>query len=1572
MILDKMESGEDINLPQFSQPLCTALQIALVELLRSFHITPAAVVGHSSGEIAAAYAVGALSLDSACRVAYHRGRLSGQLAALLTASANPGAMMSANLQEGQVRAYVDKFLPGADVYIACVNSPSNVTLAGSETEIDLLKYCLDDDGIFAQKINTGIAYHTSVMQEVASEYVSCLDDLRESGLDYNPTLMVSSVTGQKITAMELLTAQYWADNLTSPVRFVDALQYLAQAAPKLDGIRALSDYIEIGPHGALRRPVTETLSEIPNYGEFKYVSVLSKLLPSLKSTMEVAGHLFTRGYPVCVTAVNQHTASVSTATILAEMPKYPFDRSRRYWYESRLSRDWRLRGAAPRSVLGIRATDWNPLEPRWRKMLSIQETPWIADHVVDRVIVFPAAGMIVMALEAVNQSVQSQKTLSGYLVKEVTFSSPIFVNPEEKTEVVTQLRPIKQAYEREALRFEVVIFSLGDDGSWTECCKAIVHAQLTASGESEIDGGYEARAKEECCFSSYKEAKLSCTNQVVQQDFYEWLDKQGLFYGEAFALSKDIFWDGGERCIARVDNSEDPYQGVVHPTVLDNCLQLCCTAPSEGMKKTLSTFIPSHVGDLWVSATGWQHPQTSGVQIMTQSKLNISSTRLNCSITALSDVGKLLCHAKYVGMSAVAGKASKVEGQKRLLHSIDWKPQLSLLTTQQLSRYCAVESADDEDWAIEYCISLEDTIRTRLARILPELQASVGPQTQDHLKRFVSWVERQLYQTMGKTIDEFSDEKVSLELERLREIRPSWRLYIDVLQSLPSIIRNETDALDLLFTTPVAQDLYDEFFSRTCNQKLFSYLELAIHQKPDQKILEVGAGTGGMTNQILAMLHLIEQRTGGTAFREYVYTDISPAYFEGARTRFADYRSRMSFKTLDLENDISATIEPGSCDMILAGSVLHATKNLSGTLRNLRRALKPGGQLVFLEITQAPECFAMSFGFGILPGWWCAEEKSRVWCPTITEVQWDVLLRDTGFSGNELVVKDYEDARANYVSIITSTADRTPHAVPKRSRVLLVVSDDDKEQKFLASALSRGVFDIPIYDPVVFTLSQIEEAEVHATDQVLFLADINGSILAEPSDDMFQVIQNWIQQSKQLLWVTASSVSERHFPHTGIKDGLLRVIRAENNSKRIVSLTLENKPFDVQTCQQYIMQVFCAAFEDASPELEYIVRDAKVLTGRLVLDVDLNKEMNGSISPETKYAAWLPGPPLKLHVGTRGSLESLCFIEDEHRNELGSTEIEIENQAWAVGFRDVFGALGRLDENEFGTDCAGVIKRVGFQCKKLRPGDRVCTSMFGCMRTYVHCDELDAFKIPDTLSLEEACGVINPVMTAWYALADVARLQKGEKVLIHAASGGTGQVAIQVAQMLGAEVFATVGYNHKKQLLIDEYGIPPSNIFYSRDLSFVQGIMRVTNGYGVDVVLNSLVGEGLKSSWECVAPYGRFIEIGKADIYANAPLPMASFANNRTFAAVDLRDLAFHRQKVSKALFHKTMELVREGAIYCPKPLHKFPVSAIEDSFRYLQSGKSSGRIIVTIEHSDQVPVCSNNFPDFIYLADTS
>ncbi|KAK0610048.1 KR domain-containing protein [Bombardia bombarda] len=211
-------------------------------------------------------------------------------------------------------------------------------------------------------------------------------------------------------------------------------------------------------------------------------------------------------------------------------------------------------------------------------------------------------------------------------------------------------------------------------------------------------------------------------------------------------------------------------------------------------------------------------------------------------------------------------------------------------------------------------------------------------------------------------------------------------------------------------------------------------------------------------------------------------------------------------------------------------------------------------------------------------------------------------------------------------------------------------------------------------------------------------------------------------------------------------------------------------------------------------------------------------------------------------------------------------------------------------------------------------------------------------------------------MTAYQALINTARLQKGEKVLIHSAAGSTGQVAIWIAKLIGAEIFATVGVDDKKQLLINKFGIAADHIFYSRDTSFAKGVMRVIGSVGVDVVLNSLSGEMMQATWDCIAPYGRFIEIGKMDIGANAALPMGRFAKNVSFCALDLLHISQTNLGLTRQLIQSVMSLIAEGHAASPAPLHVYPLKDVEKAFRYMQSGKNTGRIIIDIDRQEVVP----------------
>lgn len=273
-----------------------------------------------------------------------------------------------------------------------------------------------------------------------------------------------------------------------------------------------------------------------------------------------------------------------------------------------------------------------------------------------------------------------------------------------------------------------------------------------------------------------------------------------------------------------------------------------------------------------------------------------------------------------------------------------------------------------------------------------------------------------------------------------------------------------------------------------------------------------------------------------------------------------------------------------------------------------------------------------------------------------------------------------------------------------------------------------------------------------------------------------------------------------------------------------------------------------------------------------------------------------------------------------------------------------------------------MVTRVGGECD-LVPGDRVCGIVFDCFKSFARSDAQTLMKIPDELSFIDAAALPMTYTTAHHALVETGRLLKGERILIHAAAGGTGQAAVQMAKNIGAEIFVTVGSESKRNLLIDLYGITKDHIFYSRNTTFAEGVMRLTQNRGVDVVLNSLVVEGLSATWEYIASFGRFVEIGKRDMYSHSKLDMYHLAKNISFSAVDIFRMSRKRPGLVRKSLSAVMALVAEKKVCASQPLSTHSISQIEDAFRYMQSGKNVGKIVVDMKKDDQVLVRTPIFP---------
>jgi NADPH:quinone reductase-like Zn-dependent oxidoreductase len=427
-------------------------------------------------------------------------------------------------------------------------------------------------------------------------------------------------------------------------------------------------------------------------------------------------------------------------------------------------------------------------------------------------------------------------------------------------------------------------------------------------------------------------------------------------------------------------------------------------------------------------------------------------------------------------------------------------------------------------------------------------------------------------------------------------------------------------------------------------------------------------------------------------------------------------------------------------------------------------------------------------------------------------------------------------------------------------------------------------------------------------------------------------------------------------------DGLARVVSSEDSGVVFTTLALDSSEHRIHQQVDKIMQVLQTTTSPSTkdPETEYVELDGLLQINRLVESNYLNSEVHSKILPQqARIQNFGKGPPLRLSMGSPGLLDTLQFLEDKEQQSraLGPNEVEVEVKAVGLNFRDILIALGRLNQTAMGGECAGVVTQVGDACSGIHPGDRVVVCYPDCYKSYLRVDRKAVVEIPDCLSFLEAAALPINYTTAWHSLQEIARVQPGESVLIHSGAGGTGQAAIQVAQYLGANVFATVSTEGKKQLLMDLYNIPEDQIFDSRDMSFARGIKRLTSNRGMDVILNSLSGEGLLASWESIAPFGRFVEIGKKDIYRNRKLPMFPFAKSVTFSVVDVAEMAVERTLLMAKALKEVIPLVVAGKLRPAHPLQAYGISDIENAFRFMQSGRTSGKIVFEMRKEDAVPV---------------
>lgn len=1548
-----------VNEALLSIPMCCALQMSLVKLLRSWNINPSAVTGHSSGEVSAAYAAGAIDYREGLAIGYLRAYLTANY---LKKSRKPGIMCAVGLGEEEAKAYLPEIKSGK-VVVACVNSQSSVTLSGDLEGVEEIQKKLSEKNIFARKLNTPAAYHSHHMEPLAADYWQGLHiNLSRQG-DFGEVLYSSPVSGNRMWSAKALGPGHWVQNMVQPVLFKQSLTNML--LPSKPGETQSADIIvEIGPHGALAGPIRQILGTPELKGvSTSYESALTRGQDAVHTMQTLASSLLKKGYPVNLEAVNRPW-SRTTPQVLQSLPSYPWNHSNKHWYEPRVNKEYRARKFPPHDLLGAQLKGSNPLAPTWRHFIRPSEIPWVRDHVIQSDIVYPGAGCIIMAIEAMRQiSADAETRVTGFNLKDIEIMKALVIPEPDGIEVQLALRPSSdKALDPQGWQ-EFHVFSIGSTGAWEEHCKGAISVDVDTAVAPITE--------------NFVTSSRAYNKGVHPSDLFKSLRSMGIYHGPSFQNLKKIH-SGSNKCVATfavADSAalmpskfERPH--LLHPITLDALLQSAYAAVPPTAAKGMGASIPRSIKSMFVSTdlvntttVGHQFANYSTLHTQNSQGFDVSMATVNKGEMEAAPLIKIDgLHYQSLGADAPEEQSADVVG---VCLKGQWQPDLLFMKPNDFKPYLFRETDPAEATAIA---DLKRATYHLLHNALVALTQKDIESLEPHHKLILDWMRAQDEKAsrgeLGLKSAKWSKASGGVQqllFDKVSAASINGRLLVRIGKSLLPILRKEVSPMDLMLKEKLLYTYYDKALKvDRIGSQVEQLVKIFVHHNPRAKVLEIGAGTGACTGAVLKALG------GGDSgnplgFSHYTFTDVSSDSFNVAKEKFGAWGDLVSYSELDIEKEPSKqSFNDGTFDLVIASQVFHATKNIDQSLANARKLLKPSGKLIIVETTQ-PTLDA-ELTFRTLPEWYSSDEKERALSPYLPSAAWGDALKRTGFSGLDVDVRDCEDQDLYATNLLMSTAVN-PAPPTFDTKVILVVGHSTPQAAWLdelKNAIAAATGSVP-------EVANIDEVKDYDDKVCLVLADIDEAILMNVKKATFDSIRNFVIGARGIMWVSRGGALESEVPERSLHSGLLRTLRDEERVHRYVTLDLDpNEGPWTTKGSKTIIEVFKNTFNydvDLGPiDFEYAERGSVILVPRFANDPVENAAISTTVSSVPEMMPYhQPGRELKLGVEQPGLLDSLTFRDDPAANDaLPDDFVEIESKAFGLNFRDVMVGMGQMQEKIMGFESSGVITKVGSDTSHgFKVGDRVMAIISrGGWTTFTRLHWTGVARIPDDVSFEDAASIPMVFVTAYYCLFESARLSKGESVLIHAGSGGVGQAAIILAKHIGAEIFTTVSTPEKTKFIVDTYGVPADHIFSSRDPSFAKNIMSATNGRGVDVVLNSLSGEMLEQSWNCIAYLGRFVEIGKRDIQSNKNLQMANFQKAISFAAIDLIHLAKYKRHAQAKVMDDVSKLMAQGIIKTITPITVYPISDVQRAFRTMQAGKHLGKIVIAPRQGDLVKVC--------------
>ncbi|MGD1930337.1 MAG: SDR family NAD(P)-dependent oxidoreductase [Leptolyngbyaceae cyanobacterium] len=1501
-----------IHATAHTQPALFAIEYALAQLWLAWGIEPDGVMGHSIGEYVAACVAGVFSLEDGLRLVTARGHLMQAL----PAGGGMVAVMAA-------AAPVSGILPEG-VAIAAINGPEATVISGELTALEAVVARLTEQGIKTQSLTVSHAFHSAMMAPMLAEFRAVANTVSFASPQID---LVSNVTGRTLTA-EVASADYWVSHIRQPVQFAAGMTTLA--ADNYD------TFIEIGP-----KPVLAAM------GQACLPEVKALWLPSLRpdadwqTLLTSLGQLYMAG-----ATIDWAGGDRAYPRQMVKLPNYPFQHQR-YWVELPKSSPPPLPCSSTLPLHPLLGTPL-PLAGTTARYFQAQLHPaapaYLKDHQVFGAVVMPAAGYLESAIAAAHAC-----QYPAPMLRDVSLLKALSLPASESVIVQTAVTPLSAV----AAAFEIFSAATPAAATWQR------HVKGRIEPGSPLTTSFPLAAKQQ-----------ELANPMTAERVYDTYQQRGLTYGPKFRALQAI-WLGAGEALAHLQVSDellaDSPAYHLHPVLLDAGLQLAGVTLDQPTDS--ATYLPVEIQCFRLQPNAAHPPQWIYVKRHPQ---GAAAAQPVIDIALLAADGTAIAVIEGLRLQKVSPELlwgdsqPPAEPETTGLYQVAW--QLQSLPTQPLDFLPSPAiirdrlAADFTQLLAQPEFIADQTQQPQLAALSlsyiaqaleklgwsPRLSETLRPQSMA-TQLAIAPQQRQLFQHLlekvqgrqGTRNEVPGENPEPATLYPLPSLPSSSELALLTRcgENLAAVLRGEIEPLTLLFPNGNLSDLTQLYEQSPGAQVMNTLVQRAVTtaiaqaQRP-LRILEIGAGTGGTTAHLLPQLQTAN----------YVFTDVSPLFLQQAQERFEAYPG-VRYELLDIERSPAEQGFQQPFDLIIAANVLHATADLRQTLAHVRALLAPGGELILLEGTQP--VIWLDLIFGLTAGWWKFTDRDlRPHHPLLAANQWLDLLATSGFTAAVLQPEPWESSSADLPQavMVAQRDDRPASAAVPHANWLILAESVETGERLADSLQQQG------QSAQLATFAPADNLQ-----NALFLdgsaPDLEAQLL-----QILQTASTW----QGVVYVTASSGNEDALPaiaQTTCRRALhlvqallkaqptaaprLYLVTPGATSLHLTAAGLARSPLwgFAKTVNLEHPELRCTCVDLQGHEVEPLVAELLADSPEQQVCLQSQQRRVARLQPYTLTEATTDSS-VRLAISEPGVLTNLTF-EPINRRSPAADEVEIQVAATGLNFRDVLMALGQYPgEPVLGCECVGEVVAVGDAVQDLAVGQRVMGIAVGSFGQFVTVNRAMVMPVPENLSLTAAATIPVAFLTAHYSLVECAQIKAGDCVLIHAAAGGVGQAAIQIAQTVGAEIIATA--SPSKWEALQSLGI--THIFNSRSLDFADEITALTQGSGVDIVLNSLAGEFRDRSLQVLHPDGRFIELGLGDL---------SIPTDKAYFPVNLVALCQEQPNLIQSMLH-TLHQQFESGILHPLPYATFPLTEAPQAFRTMQQGKHIGKIVLQVKGKEK------------------